>query len=157
MDFTLHLKVIIRENSNVELTSESGAILALVKYFDIKPNLDFNCFCFYTDSDLYKIDKNISLLENRLNENYPDFHFVNASKGIESKEKCNQILIEKLDSNLNDDYLHETTLPSLVNFISKDSYMIITGLSSVYRFIVKATNKYKPTLKLQSLLVNIYV
>ena len=156
MDFTLHLKVIIRENSNVELTSESGAILALVKYFDIKPNLDFNCFCFYTDFDFDKID-NISLLENRLNENYPDFHFVNASKVIELKEKCNQILIEKLDSNLKDDYLHETTLPSLVNFISKDSYMVITGLSSVYRFIVKATNKFKPTLRLQSLLVNIYV
>jgi hypothetical protein len=159
MDLTLNLKVFLSENLNAELTSESNAILALVKYCDLKPNIDFECFCFYIENELNKVNKDIALVEHELNKSFPDFRFVtkNKTNSIQEKDKNGYIFIESLDKHSKDEYLHDTTLPSLKNCISKDSYMIITGLSSVYRFVVKRTNKYKPSLKLKNLLVNFYL
>ena len=154
MDFTLNLKVVIKENLNTELSSESCSILALVKFFELKPNIDFNCFCFYTDADLNKKNNALTLIENGLNESFPDFRFVNESQDFRITDKYSHIIIKSLNLNLNPEYLHDTSLPSLVNFISNDSYMVITGLSSVYRFIVKVAHNYKPAFQFQNLLVN---
>lgn len=149
MKIILNIKILVNDDSTIGLTNESLAILALLKYCDLSVNTHLACVCYYTQGDLEQINLGVNQLENQLNEVIPYFRFIQNDE----EAKINCIEIKNLNLRTNEDYLNDTTLPSLVSFASEDCYMVTTGLSSVYRFIIKYANKIKPSMKTQNLLV----
>ena len=157
MEFTLNLNISISTDLNIDLTHESSAILALIHFCQLNPNKHFKCFCYCTKKNLEKINQNVELIELSLNKNNSQFKFMafdatSPNLNVQNAKDC--ILIKVLDEKTNDQSLNDTNLPSLIYNISKEAYMNITGLASLYRYIVKVSNKLKPSDKFQTLLVN---
>ena len=155
MEFILNLNLSITDDLNIGLNVESSSILAFITYCELNINIDFKCVCYYTQKDLEKLNQNISLIEDSLNKGNYFFKFkVDCN---DNKREQGYILIKNLDQHLNElECVKDTTLPSLIHCISKISYMNITGLASLYRFIAKIAYNLRSFPKIQTILVTNY-
>ena len=129
MRFCLNLKL-----ADSRLTCESKAILCLIDYCELKLNNEFDLNLYSNESASVAIDDELS-----------QFRFHRPDQKLECKRF----------SEITDDYVTDTNLPSLVRRINEadDCFITITGLASVFRDIIKITNNLRPSFQLQSLLV----
>ena len=142
MEFVLNLKIV---NTNIDtnlfgkkeldLSCESQAIICLIDYCQLNSNKDFKCICFYNKNEL-NVDNNNNLFD-QLNNKY------------------NQLNLNFCDLNesLNDPDVLDTNLPSLKRNVGNECTITITGLTSLFRDIIKIANRLRPNLKLDRLLV----
>lgn len=142
MEFVLNLKIV---NSNVDtnlfgkkelnFSCESQAIICLIDYCQLNSNQDFKCICFYNRNEL-NVDNNSNLFD-QLNNKY------------------NQLNLNFCDLNepLNDPDVLDTNLPSLKRNVGNECTITISGLTSLFRDIIKIANRLRPNLKLDRLLV----
>ncbi len=129
--------------NEIELSCESSAILSLIDYCNLKINKDFKCF-FYYDSNTRDEQTLIEILNSKF-QNYkflPD-DFIN-------KADQNLIYVRKINENQN---VNDTNLPSLIKQLNDHLTITITGLASVFRIIVKETQKSTPNCNINYLLV----
>lgn len=158
MEFSLYLNLTIDKSidtdksleEKINLSCESLAILSLVDYCQLVNNKDFECICFYSSTELLGIISNetdqchldTSELSRNLNERFnKNFNF----EILDLDDKKNS---QKFDSDVLD-----TNLPSLKRKASNECSIIITGLTSLFRDIIKIADRLRPHLNLNSLLV----
>lgn len=145
-DFSLDL--VNNFKKSINLSSESLAILCLIDYCQLVSTRDFKCFCYYSKKSLINDFNNVindHLNDYNLNE-YLNAKYNHLNATITDLDDCDSL--ETFDKDVLD-----TNLPSLKRKVNDECTITITGLTSLFRDIIKIGNRLRPDLRLENLLV----
>jgi hypothetical protein len=133
-ELNLNTSISLKNENDIDFTCESSAILSLIDYCNLKVNNDFKCFIYY---DPETIDEKI--IFEILNRKFENYKFL--SDEFEHKTDQNLIFVREINSNRTN--VNDTNLPSLIRRLNHHLTLTITGLASVFRTIVKESQKLK--------------
>ena len=136
------------DKEQIEFSCESLAILSLIDYCDLKINRDFKCFF-----NFYSTTFDEKTVIDILNLKFTNYTFI--SDKFEYKNDQNLIFVRQIDKNQNN--ANDTNLPSLTRQLNDHLKITITGLASVFRNIVKESQKLLPNSKINYLLVYLHI
>lgn len=145
-DFSLDL--VNNFKKSIHLSTESSAILCLIEYCQLVSTRDFKCFCYYSKTRLindFNYVINDHLNDYNLNE-YLNTKYNHLNATITDLDDCDSL--ETFDQDVRD-----TNLPSLKRKVNDECTITITGLTSLFRDIIKIGHRLRPDLRLENLLV----
>lgn len=125
----------------ITLTSESRALLCLTDYCQLVASKDFKCNCFYSKEDIIT----------KLSLKQEFFQRIDFNDILVNKYKEINVEFHEL-SEYNEPLLKDTNLPCLKRNVSKECSITITGLTSLFRDIIKIGHRLRPSLNLLELL-----